>query len=100
MNNLMPEQCVLVIKTFYQNRSSVVQTQIKLCDSFGQNHIPHKTSILHIVKNFETWYIADVLKSGKPHKAPTAENIGTVRDSVVKNLETSVRRRAQDAYVM
>jgi len=37
------------------------------------------------VKNFETWYITDVSKSGKPHKAPTAENIRTVRDSVVKN---------------
>jgi len=61
MNNLTPEQRVLVIKTFYQNRSSVVQTQRKLRDSFGQNHISHKTIILYIVKNFETRYIvADV----------------------------------------
>jgi len=42
MNNLTPEQRVLIIKTFYQNESSVVQTQRKLRDPFGQNHIPHK----------------------------------------------------------
>jgi len=43
MNNLTPEQRVLVIKTFYQNGFSVVQTPQKLRDYFGQNHIPHKT---------------------------------------------------------
>jgi len=57
LNNLTSEQRVLVIKTFYQNGSSVVQTQRKLRDFFSQNHIPHKTTILHIVKNFETRYI-------------------------------------------
>jgi len=90
----MSEQRVLIIKTIYQNGSSVLQTQRKLHDSFGQNHIPHKTTILHIVKNFETRRIADVLKFGRPHSARTAENITTVRDSVAENLKTSVRCHA------
>jgi len=64
MNNLTLEQRILVIKTFYQNGSSVVQTQRKLRDSFGQNHIQPKI-ILHIVKNFKTQYIADVPKIWK-----------------------------------
>jgi len=59
-----------------------------LHDSFGQNHIPHKTTILHIVKNFETRHIADVLKFGRPRSARTAENIATVRDNVAENPET------------
>jgi len=96
MNNLTLEQRILVIKIFYQNESSVVQTQRKLRDSFDQNRIQHKTTILHIMKNFETRYIADVPKSGRPRSARTAENIATVRDSVAENPETLVRCRAQE----
>jgi len=51
-------------------------------------------TILHIVKNFETRYTADMPKSGRPRNARSREQFATVRDSVAENLETSIRRRA------
>ncbi|KOC67852.1 Putative uncharacterized protein FLJ37770 [Habropoda laboriosa] len=96
MERLTPQQRV-VVKIYYQYQSSVVQIQRGLRDIFGRNHVPSKSTILRVIKNFETLFTAaDRPKSDRPPSARSNENIESVKNSVAENPETSVRRRAQE----
>ncbi|CAK9833779.1 hypothetical protein ANTRET_LOCUS10412 [Anthophora retusa] len=98
MERLTPQQRVIVVKIYYQNQSSVVQTQRRLRDIFGRNYVPSKSTILRIIKNFETLFtVADRPKSGRPRSPQSNEkNIESVKSSVAENPETSIKRRAQE----
>lgn len=100
MEHLTPQQRCMIIKTFYQNGSSIVKTRRKLRDFFGLHHIPSKSTVQRVIKNFETRYtLQDLPKPGRARTARTPQNIATVRQNVEACPETSVRRRAQEVGI-
>lgn len=97
MMHLSPQQRVEVIKTFYLNNRSIVNTRRKLRDFFGANHVPSISTIRRTVHSFETLYtLEDKPKPGRTRSVRTPEIIDAVRESVAKYPGTSIRQRAQE----
>ncbi|KAI8123095.1 hypothetical protein CVS40_6188 [Lucilia cuprina] len=62
-------QRVLIVKTFYQNQSSITVTMRKLREIFGETNVPTKRTILRVVNDFE-------------EEGLSAENITAAQESV------------------
>lgn len=90
-------QRVLIVKTFYQNQSSITVTMRKLREIFGRNNVPTKRTIYRVVNDFEErGSVGDRPKHGPQRTARSAENITAAQESVQNNPSTSIRRRAQE----
>ena len=48
------EQCVYIVKTYFENGSSVVRTYRAIRDYFGVQNRPSEKTIRNIVHKFET----------------------------------------------
>lgn len=90
-------QRVLIVKTFYQNQSSITVTMRKLREIFGRNNVPTKRTIYRVVNDFEErGSVSDRPKHRPQRTARSAENITAAQESVQNNPSTSIRRRAQE----
>ncbi|KAI8115008.1 hypothetical protein CVS40_12678 [Lucilia cuprina] len=90
-------QCVLIVKTFYQNQSSITVTMRKLREIFGRNNVSTKRSIYRVVNDFEERRsVGDRPNHGPQRIARSAKNITAAQESVQNNPSTSTRRRAQE----
>jgi len=89
------EQCVQIIKFYYQNQCSVRETFRALRDFYPCHNRPVESTIRRLVAKFES--------TGSINNQPTsvrrrnaAENIAAVRESVWENSRRSISRRSQE----
>lgn len=91
------EQRVQIIKFYYQNKCSVVQTLRSLRPFFGRRSGPSKSTLQRLVSKFETTgSVNDQLTPVRQRNARSVENIAAVRESVQDNPRQSIPRRAQE----
>lgn len=91
------EQHVQMIKLYYQNECSSVQTLRALRPFYGRRSGPSKSTLQRLVAKFET--TGSVNNQPTPvrqRNARSAENIAAVRESVQENPRQSIPRRAQE----
>ena len=91
------EQHVQIIKLYYQNEFSLVQTLRALRPFYGRRGGPSKSTFQRLVAKFET--TGSVNNQPIPVRqrdARSAENIAAVRESVQENPRQSIPRRAQE----
>ena len=99
MNKYTTEQRVL-IKLFYQNIKSVIQTQRAYRRYYGVRDSQSEFGIRSLIKRFgEHGMVHDRPRSGRPRTARTEEKIKQVRDSVRENPSTSIRKRSTQVVV-
>ena len=97
MERYSTNQRVLVVKTFYQNQSSITVTLRKLRQILGRNNVPTKATVYRIVREFEErGTVADRPKLGPRRTVATPENIAAVQESVAESPTTSIRHRSQE----
>ena len=87
---------LIIVKTFYKNNDSPVQTFRALREIFGPRNRPSTRVITRIVSNFEENHTL-LDRKKVPHKRPvrTPKKIQAVRRHVEKNPKISLRRRSQ-----
>ena len=96
MEHFSLEQRVLIIKTFYANRSSVAETLQKLRPIFGRNHTPWRLTVTCLVDKFEQHgFVTDQRVSHCSRSARSEQNIQSVHESVAEDPKLSTRRRSQ-----
>lgn len=90
------EQRVYIVKTYFQNGSSVRATFRRIREYFGVRNRPSEVTIRKIVRRFETTgSVKDIETKVRERPARSVENIQAVRESVTENPQMSVNRRAQ-----
>jgi len=91
------EQHVQMIKLYYENQCSIVQTLRSLRPFYGRRGGPSKSTLQRLVAKFETTgLVNDQLTPVRQRNARSAENIAAVRESVQENAGQSIPRRAQE----
>ncbi|EFN83459.1 hypothetical protein EAI_09926, partial [Harpegnathos saltator] len=86
-----------MIKLYYQNECSLVQTLRALCPFYGRRSCPSKSTLQRLVAKFETTgSVNDQLTPVCQRNAKSAENIAAVSESVQENPRQSIPRRAQE----
>ena len=90
MNKYTTER-VLIVKLFYQNNKSIIQTQRAYRRYYGVRDSPSEFGIRSLIKRFDQHgMVHDRPRSGRPCTARTEEKIKQVRDSVRENPSTSI----------
>ena len=91
------EQHVQMLKLYYQNECSLVQTLRALRPFYGRRGGPSKSTLQRLVAKFEsTGSINNLPTPVRAKTARSAENIAAVRDSVQENPRQSILRRSQE----
>ncbi|XP_037951234.1 uncharacterized protein LOC119681984 [Teleopsis dalmanni] len=96
-NRFTLQQRLLILKTFYESKLSMVKTlrALKSSDLFAKTSVPSINAIRQLVKKFEqTGQLSDMPRSGRSRSARTQENINKVRESLHNKPDISVRCRA------
>lgn len=63
-----------------------------VCDFFGLNHVPPRSTIQNVNKKFKTRYtLQDLTKSSRARTARMLQNTGVVTENVYENPKTSIR---------
>lgn len=91
------EQHVQMIKLYYQNDCSLVQTLRALRPFYGRRGGPSKSTLQRLVAKFET--TGSVNNQPTPvrqRNARSTENVTAVRESIQENPRQSIPRRAQE----
>lgn len=97
MKNYTIKQRVSIVKTYYENGSSISNTRRKLCQEFGLKNVPSINCIRNVIMKFEEFgVVTDIPKCGRPQNVRIPENIAKVRESVESNPGISIRRRSQE----
>ncbi|KZC05545.1 hypothetical protein WN55_04485, partial [Dufourea novaeangliae] len=93
------ERRVKIVKTFYQNDSSIRVILCKLLQDFDGNNVPKINKIRTFKTKFkQCGYVKDMPRSGRVRIIRTSENIEKVRGSLTQNPETS-RHRSQEVNI-
>ena len=90
------EQCVQIIKFYYQNQCSVRETFRALSDFYPRHNHPAKSTIRCLVVKFESTGSINNQPTPVRRNARSAENIAAVRESVRENPRRSISRRSQE----
>jgi len=91
------EQCVQIIKFYYQNQCSVRETFRALRDFYSRHNRPAESTIRRLVAKFEsTGSINNQPTTVCRRNARSAENIAAVRESVREKSRRSISRRSQE----
>ena len=100
MNKYTTGQRVLIVKLFYQNNKSIIQTQRAYRRYYEVRDSPSEFGIRSLIKRFdEHGMVHDRPQSGRPRTARTEKKIEQVRDSVGENPSTSIRKRSTQVVV-
>lgn len=87
---------VEIIKTYYENSSSIKETFRKLRILFGQHNRPHENTIRNLVRKFEkTGSVQNIATPARARPCRSVKNIASVRESVSENPRMSIPRRSQ-----
>ena len=98
--NIMPkltiEPRISIVKSFYQNGSSVLATRRKFVNVYGTRNGVATSSISDLITKFGT--VHDIRKGnvGPPKTVTTEETVAKVQDLISNNPTTSSRRGAQE----
>ena len=91
---------LIIVKTFYKNNYSPVQTFRALREIFGPRNHPSTRIMTRIVSNFEKNHtLLDQKKVSHKRPVRTPEKIQAVRRHVEQNPKISLRRRSQQLNV-
>jgi len=90
------EQCVQIIKFYYQNQCSVRETFHALRDFYPRHNRPAESTIRRLVVKFESTGSINNQPTVRCRNARSAENITAVRESVRENPRRSISRRSQE----
>ncbi|EFN81609.1 hypothetical protein EAI_12104, partial [Harpegnathos saltator] len=97
MTSYTIEQHVQMIKLYYQNDCSLVQTLRALRPFYGRCGGPSKSTLQGLVAKFATTVsVNDQPTPAHRRNARSAENIAAVSESVQENPRQSIPRRAQE----
>jgi len=87
---------VQIVKTYYQNHESGAETVKQLRSIFGRNEASNKTTVLQLIKKFETTgSVASVKSPGRNRTQRNAQQIAVVQQSVTVSPGKSIHRRSQ-----
>lgn len=96
MEHYTAEQRLQIVKIYYKNNESAIETYRKLIPIFGQFNRPSTRAISGIVKRFEqNLSLHDVKPPTRARTARSEENIAAVSASVDEDPNLSIPRRAQ-----
>ena len=83
-----------IVKFYYQNQGSIIQTQRAYRRHFNIRDASSKNAIKGMVKRFEDQGTVSYLPlSGRPKAVCTDENKERIRENVEENPTTSTRKR-------
>ena len=83
-------QRVLILKTFYQNQSSITDCDDeKVTCNFWEKNVPTERNIYRVINDFEE-------RGSVGDRPKHAKNITDAKESVKNNPSTSIRHRAQE----
>ena len=84
-----------IVKFYYQNQGSIIQTQRAYQRHFNVRDAPNKNAIKGMVKRFEDQEaVSDLPRSGRPKAVCTNENKERIRENVEGNPTTFTRKRS------
>ncbi|KAL5246076.1 hypothetical protein ACI65C_013484 [Semiaphis heraclei] len=76
MERFTNKQRVQIVKTYHQNRESGAETVRRLRAVFGRNEAPNKSTVLRLIKKFEsTGSVATVKSPGRNRTQRIAQQI-------------------------
>ena len=82
-----------IVKFYYQNQGSIIQTQRAYRRHFNVRDAPSKNAIKGMVKRFEDQgAVSDLPRSGRSKAVCTDENKERIRENVEENPTTSTRK--------
>lgn len=97
MNQFSREQHVQIVKTYYENHSSVRATFRALRQFYGAIGRPAESTIRRLINKFEaTGSVNNQPTPTRRRNVRSAQNVAAVRDSVRENPRQSISRRAQE----
>ena len=86
-------QCMQIVKFYYQNQGSIIQTQRAYQRHFNVRDAPSKNAIKGMVKRFEDQgAVSDLPHSGRPKAVCTDENKERICENVENNPTTSTQK--------
>ncbi|KAB7495301.1 hypothetical protein Anas_10976 [Armadillidium nasatum] len=88
MVRLTPQQRALVIKTYYETGSSIVETQKKLSSYFGVHYVNKANQILHAL-----YTLREFSKPGRLRTRRARQNLFTVRENNNENVGVYTTRK-------
>ncbi|RXG69881.1 hypothetical protein Avbf_04222 [Armadillidium vulgare] len=91
MVRLTPQQRALVIKTYYETGSSIVETQKKLSSYFGVHYVNKAKQILHAL-----YTLREVSKPGRLRTRRARQNLFTVRENNNENASVHTTRAGKN----
>jgi len=95
MERFTNKQRIQIVKTYYQNYESGTETVRRLQAIFGRNEAPNKSTVLRLIKKFETTgSVATVKSPGRNRTQRNAQQIAVVQQSVTVSPGKSIRRRS------
>ena len=86
-------QCTQIIKFYYQNQGSIIQTQRDYQRYFNVRDAPSKNAIKGMVKRFEDQgAVSDLPCSGRPKAVCTDKNKERIHENIENNPTTSTQK--------
>lgn len=96
MEQFTIEERVLIVKTHYKNGECYAETVRRLRAILGRNRAPTASTVLRLIKKFEsTGSVGTVKSPGRNRIVRTEQNIAVVQDSVAVSPQKSLHRRSQ-----
>ena len=97
MDKYTIEQCVQIIKIYYQNNEPVRKTFRALREFYGRNNRPAESTIRRLVNKFQSSAtLTDTIVPVRQRNAPSEANIAAVNESVNEKSNLSVPRRSEE----
>ena len=94
-NRLTPEQRFQIVKTYFENRSSVRATRRALVRFYDRNNRPSESLIKKTLTRFRTKFTLIDSNHVRRKTVRTQQTIAAVRQSVEEDGKTSIRKRSQ-----
>lgn len=97
MKNFTTQQRIIIVKTYYENGSSISSTRRELSKKFGLKEMPSINCIRNLINKFEEHgTVTDTAKPGRPKNVRSPTNISKVLESAQDNPGMSIRRRSKE----
>ena len=93
MEKFSTVQRTQIVKFYYENQGSIIQTQRAYRRHFNVRDAPSMNAIKSMVKRFQDQGgVSDLPRSGRPKAVCTDENKERIRENLEENLTTSTKR--------
>lgn len=100
MAKYTPQQRLVIVQKYYENRRSFVNTRRALRENYAPHNRPTVLAIRRIVEKYERDFtLHDAKTPTRYRNARSEQNIAAVRDSVAEVANLSIPRRSQELHL-